>query len=238
MKEGELKPGDKVGKWTITRHIANDCVYGCVRSGDDTEYAMKIREPGNLGYLKGEIEMLRRLTGGRTHPCFQQVIDHCEDPENLYMVLSPLAKPERKFDDIALSELAKVNPIQFLFDFLGAVKYAALFGIRLGSIGPGHFFVSDDGHPLFIGLCDEPIQNSKHVVLNFRLLADIFDRLIVAAEYRAANRRDPYDISYAELIKRTMLAVKIEGLPEPAVKCGADGILDALPPLDNQSAKE
>ena len=190
MKEGELKPGDIVDKWVIDEPIGGGgdhgpCIYACHHKDDPAKsFAFKLREPNYESLFQHEIDLLKKLNADGPHPSFQRLIHYNEDPATMYMVLSPLALPQRQFGNITLNELAKVNPVQFLTSFIKGVQHAGKSGVQLGNICLEHFFITEDGHPFFIGLCDEPTGNSDRSVIEFELLSYIFERLVQAAEYR------------------------------------------------------
>jgi len=107
---------------------------------------------------------------------------------SLYFVLDPLIQPTRNFMKLPIKDLAQIDAETFIAEVIIAIDFAARIGRNLKNYNTDHFFVSEHGRPVFIGLCDENYINFEKVSFSFNLLLMIFSRFIEAAEWRGGHR--------------------------------------------------
>jgi hypothetical protein len=190
MKEYSLKPPEKIDGWIINRHIANGCIYSCYREGnpEKEQYAFKLREPHHQQWFQDELGIYQRIESEGGHPSFQNLVDYCEDPQRLYFVIDPLILPHRNFFTLGIQELSQIDPLAFLVEFLVALEFANRVGICLNNFQHQHLFVTDQGTPFFLGLCEENTTDADRPTFNLNNLFKIIDRLLEAAEYRGASK--------------------------------------------------
>jgi len=210
MEEYSLNPGDQVDKWIICRHIANGCVYSCYHSGGPRKekYAFKIREPRHQQWFQDELNIFQRIQAQGGHPAFQSLVDYCQDPQRLYFVIDPLILPHQNLMKMGVQEVSDIDPLAFLVEFLLALEFANRIGISLNNFQYEHLFVTKDGRPFFLGLCEENPTDAEKPSFNLNHILRIIDKFIKAAEYRGATR--PAIRLKQELLEKVSLGLSFE----------------------------
>lgn len=114
MKEHELKPGDKVGRWVIKKILknSNNHVFVVTQKSDQKTYVLKQHQYYNRYLI--EKEVISRFD----HPCLPKLIDHSDDINCFYVVMNH-----------AISNDNALHSEQVINDLIDTYAYIASKGI-------------------------------------------------------------------------------------------------------------